>query len=87
VDAKMAVNRSAGIKMPGYLSYLITILVGAAISFLGLALALSWDRQMIRTEFAEEAENCLETIKREIELKVLKISIDRNSKLLLNLTY
>ncbi len=56
-----------GIKAQSYLSAVVTILAGTIISFLGFALALNLDRQMIRTEFEKEAENRFETIKREIE--------------------
>ncbi|MFZ0929092.1 MAG: CHASE domain-containing protein [Syntrophobacteraceae bacterium] len=54
-------------KAQRYLSPLVTILVGAIFSFIGFTLALSLDRQMIRTEFEKEVENRFETIKREIE--------------------
>jgi len=58
---------SQGIKARRYLAPVVTILIGTIISFIGFALAVSLDRQMIRTEFEKEAENRFETIKREIE--------------------
>jgi PAS domain S-box-containing protein len=56
-----------GTKAQRYLFPVMTILIGAMISFIGFALALSQERQMIRTEFEKQAENRFETIKREIE--------------------
>jgi PAS domain S-box-containing protein len=58
---------SRGIEAQRYLSPVVIILVGTMISLAGFTLALSLDRQMIRTEFEKEAENRFETIKREIE--------------------
>ncbi|HYA41772.1 MAG TPA: PAS domain S-box protein [Syntrophobacteraceae bacterium] len=51
----------------GVVSLQAIILAGTIISFIGLALALSLDRQIIRAEFEKAAENHFETIKREIE--------------------
>jgi PAS domain S-box-containing protein len=56
-----------GIEAQRYLAPIVTILAGTIISFIGFTLALSLDRQMIRTEFEKGAENRFETIKREIE--------------------
>ena len=56
-----------GIGAQRHLTPIVTILAGAIISFIGFALALGLDRQMIRTEFEKGAENRFETIKREIE--------------------
>jgi two-component system, NtrC family, sensor kinase len=71
-DANMHGKRiiSRGNRLQGYLLPFMTILAGAMISFFGFALALSWDRQMIQTEFKEETKICFETIKREIELNL-----------------
>jgi PAS domain S-box-containing protein len=66
----MKVTKNRKTKAQSYLPALMTILVGAIISFIGFALALSWDRQIIKTEFETETENYFETIKREIELNL-----------------
>ena len=60
-------NIGRGTKAQRYSAPVVTILAGAIISFIGFTLALSLDRQMIRSEFEKGADNRFETIKREIE--------------------
>ena len=60
-------NIGRGTKAQRYSAPVVTILAGAIISFIGFTLALSLDRQMIRSEFLKGADNRFETIKREIE--------------------
>ena len=64
----------SGIKIRRYAGPIMTILAGVVISFMGFALALHWDRQVIRNEFIREADNHFEAINREVEFNLHTLS-------------